>query len=102
MAWTIWNCSTPTATDNDTMARWGQKTTASRERRLRRLEPDASQGASPVLRGAGCGDTTRLPDPWQTEAAPPGHLDILPRECPPVERWCSPAQPRAGLPPPIV
>src|SRR5262245_57907785 len=57
MAWTTWSCSTPTATGNDIARKRGQKPTASRERRWRRLEPDALQGACPVLRGGGVGDT---------------------------------------------
>jgi endonuclease G, mitochondrial len=57
----------PTATGNDTARELGQRPTASRERRLRRLEPDAGQLARPVLRGRGGSNASLLPDQLRQE-----------------------------------
>src|SRR3954469_5104407 len=62
MAWTTWSCTMPTAIGNDTARKLRQKPTASRKRRLRRLEPDAGKLAHPVLRGRERSNAPPLPD----------------------------------------
>src|SRR3954454_22894066 len=62
MAWTTWSCTMPTAIGSDTARKLRQKPTASRKRRLRRLEPDAGKLARPVLRGRERSNAPPLPD----------------------------------------
>src|SRR5436309_1939943 len=49
---------------------WGQPRAAERQWRCPMLEPDALQGARPVLRGGGAGNSSSLPDPWRRRLAP--------------------------------
>ena len=62
MNWTIFSYIMRHAIDSDSAGIRRRNLTASRKRRLKWLEPDASEGARPVLRGGSAGNSISLPD----------------------------------------